>query len=155
MLNRSVRARRLTCAALSVPLVVATRATAIVYRDDVSDALSLGLSNQAQFSGAGIITNGPNTESGTGALIASDWVLTAKHVVTGSSTATFYVGSSKIAGTVYTDPSSDLALIHLSTAAPATAAVIAPNFTATEAGAFVWNVGYGGHSNVSNQGGVT
>jgi fibronectin-binding autotransporter adhesin len=156
MKSRSVLAPVVACAAWSAHLWLAPHALAIVYRDDESDATALGLANQAQFSGSGIIINGSDAEQGTGALIAPDWVLTAKHVVTGYTTATFDLpGLSALTGTVYTDPNSDLALVHLSTSAPSTYATIAPNFTIPEAGAFVWNVGFGGHATVANQGNVT
>lgn len=141
------------CAAWSAQLLLAPYASAIVYRNDESDSTAIALANQAQFSGSGIISG---SESGSGALIAPGWVLTAKHVLATDSTATFYLpGTGAISGTVYNDPNSDVSLVHLNSNEPTNYAVIAPNFTIPEAGKFVWNVGYGGHADVANQTNLT
>ncbi|MGN6507429.1 MAG: autotransporter-associated beta strand repeat-containing protein [Tepidisphaeraceae bacterium] len=118
-------------------------ARAIVYRNDESEATAKGLATQQQFSGAGQVFNGAKNEYGTATLILPDWVLTAKHVVTGYTTATF----KGISGTVYTDPNSDMALVHL--ASNASGANTAPGFMGGEAGNLVWLVGLGGHGTVS------
>src|SRR4051812_38873797 len=97
-------------------------AAAIVYRNDVTDATSAALAGQSQFTGVGQVVNGAANEYGTGTLLLSDWVMTAKDVVTGYSTASF----KGVTGTVYTDPASDLALVHLNSSVGG--ATIAPGF---------------------------
>jgi fibronectin-binding autotransporter adhesin len=134
-------------AAAAAAVAAGSRAQAIVYRSDETDATALSLANQPQFSGVGIVNGAAG--GGTGALIAPDWILTARHVVVGGTTATFYIGPNAYTGTVYTDGSasaqtgSDLALIHLSTDVPGQYASIAPNATISETDRYVWKVGYG------------
>lgn len=96
---------------------------AMTIRHDVADSEYLNFAAQSQFNSVGkVITNG--TTLGSGTLIASDWVLTAAHVVDGSSTQTFTVGGNVYNGDSYFlrdagwSPINglDIALIHLSTA---------------------------------------
>ena len=140
--------------------VLSASANAIVYRNDVSDALSRGLANQNQFAATGTIT-GSTGFGGTGTLIAPDWVLTAKHVTlgdaSGSATGSFRLGGVTYSGDIYANPANDLSLIHLTSGAvPAsTAAPIAPGFFGGEAGKLVWLAGYGGYAPVSGQGNVS
>ena len=68
----------------------------IVYRSDETDATAQGLSDQPQFSGCGYLYNGANNELGSGTAIAANWVLTAKHVVTGYTTATFHAANGQV-----------------------------------------------------------
>ena len=130
----------------------------IVYRSDVSDTTAKGLASQPQFSGVGILS--VPSATGTGAIIAPNWVLTAKHVVTvdGSvptpspTSAKFsYAGGNMTSDAIYLDPQSDMALVHFATALPATLAAIPPNLNgATKVQpvlAQVWNVGYGNYGN--------
>lgn len=129
----------------------------IVYRSDETDATAQGLSNQPQFSGCGYLYNGANSELGTGTAIAANWVLTAKHVVTGYTTATFHAANGQvIAGTVYTDSATDMALIQLSNPLITVSgqsytpvALITPNLPGTPkvqpVGPLIWNVGYGNY----------
>ncbi len=129
----------------------------IVYRSDETDATAQGLSNQPEFSGCGYLYNGANNELGTGTAIAANWVLTAKHVVTGYTTATFHAANGQvIAGTVYTDTATDMALIQLNSPLVTTSgqsytpvALITPNLPGTPkvqpVGPLIWNVGYGNY----------
>ncbi|MEA3211957.1 MAG: fibronectin-binding autotransporter adhesin [Chthoniobacter sp.] len=135
-------------AALAVATLI-VQAGAIVYRDDLTDAEVKALASQPQFSGTGIISGSSGT--GTGVAIASDWVLTAKHVVTGGSSATFFYAGGNQAGTVFLDASTDLALIHLSSALPSTLSFITPNQNRSDDNRLVWPVGYGTWGNVSSQ----
>ena len=147
-MNRCAKrlARRFPVAAGLLTLAAAPVVHAIVFRNDMTDAQSTGLATQGQFSGVGKVA--VPGEFGTGNLILSDWVLTAKHVVGSNATATF----KGITGTVYTDPdaNSDVALIRLNT--PASGAPIAPGFLGGESGKLVWLVGVGGYGTVANSG---
>jgi autotransporter-associated beta strand protein len=128
-------------------------ADAIVYRSDSSLATAEGLADQPQFSGTGIVVfNG--YDEGSGEVIAPNWVLTAKHVVTDDNTVTpaptgvtfYYAGGNQTSNAVYTDPYSDLALVHFGTALPSSLAEITPNLSDTSVnpvGQQIWNVGYG------------
>ena len=146
-------------------LALQRQAKAIIYRDDETDATSLALAQQPQFNGAGQVgvqdppgttQYGPN---GSGVAIASDWVLTAKHLFVGAmagSSPAFYLGGVEYTGTLYTDPNSDLALIQLSTNLPASVNIIQANIPADNISPLnqvIWTVGYGGATNYSNQNG--
>ena len=151
--------RTLTLAAVAVT-AFSLDARAIVYRDDETDAFAKALASQPQFSGTGILTI--PQDLGTGTIIAPNWVLTAKHVVTadGSITpagnaATFnYAGGSQVSDAIYSDPNSDIALVHFATALPGNLAIIVPNVPGSGlnvANQLIWNVGYGNYSTYSNQ----
>ncbi|MBE7210455.1 MAG: trypsin-like serine protease [Gluconacetobacter diazotrophicus] len=143
------------------PAVAATPAPttpSIVYRSDETDATAQGLASQPQFSGTGIIAIA--SESGTGNIIAPNWVLTAQHVVTADGSITspaansvtfYYAGGNQVSNGVYLDPQSDMALVHFATALPSNLAIIPPNLNGTTkvqpVGALVWNVGYGSYGN--------
>ena len=132
-------------------------AQAIVYRSDSSLSVAQGIADQPQFSGSGIVAL--SGDSGTGEIIASQWVLTAKHVVTGDGSITpaanavtfYYAGGHQTSDAIYSDPNSDIALVHFAAALPSTLAVITPNFTGTTTvasiinpvGQQIWNIGYG------------
>ena len=132
-------------------------AQAIVYRSDSSLSVAEGIADQPQFSGAGIVALA--NDSGTGEVIDSHWVLTAKHVVTADGSITpasnavnfYYAGGHQTSSAIYSDPNSDLALVYFATALPSTLAVITPNFTGTTTvspiinpvGQQMWNIGYG------------
>ena len=132
----------------------------IVYRNDESDTTAQGLANQPQFSGCGYLYNGANNELGTGTAIAANWVVTAKHVVTGYTTATFHAANGQvISGTVTTDSDTDMALIKLDTPLITTSgqaytpvALITPNLPGAPkvqpVGPLIWNVGYGNYGQV-------
>ncbi len=121
--------------------------SAIVYRDDETDPQVQALSQQQQFSGAGIISGASG--GGSGVAIAPGWVLTAKHVITGGTTATFFYqngngySAGSVSGTVYTDPNSDLGLVHLDSSLPTNMAFITPNFDRNVVDRLMWSVGFG------------
>ena len=143
-------ASRLTYAACAIMLAVAPIARAVVYRDDMSDALSRGLSNQAQFRATGKV----NGTAGTGTLIAPDWVLTAKQITGTTGTGSFTIGGVTYSGQVYANPANDLSLVHLTSGSvPATAAMpIAPGFFGGDAGKVVWLAGYGRYGTILSTG---
>ena len=135
----------------------------IVYRSDEADATAQGLANQPQFSGCGIVYNGgtgTGSVMGTGTAIAANWVLTAKHVVAGYTTATFHAANGQVlTGIVSVDSATDMALIKLNQPLVTTSgqsfapvALLTPNLPgqilpagpkAQPVGPLVWNVGYG------------
>ena len=130
----------------------------IVYRSDETDATALGLASQPQFSGTGIVAL--TNESGSGNIIAPNWVLTAKHVVTvdgniptpaGNAVTFYYAGGNQVSDSIYVDSQSDMALVHFAAALPANLAIIPPNLNGSTkvqpVGAMIWNVGYGSYGN--------
>ena len=134
--------------------VLASNAQAITYRSDGSLSLSQGLADQPQFSGTGIVALA--NESGTGEIIAPNWVLTAKHVVTGDYSSTpaanavtfYFAGGNRTSDAIYSDPNSDITLVHFAAALPSNLAIIVPNpsdTTANPTGQQIWNVGYGSY----------
>ena len=148
--------RTLSLAAVAV-VAFTLDAQAIVYRSDSSETAAQQLADQPQFSGTGIVALA--NDSGTGEVIDSHWVLTAKHVVTEDGNITpaanavtfYYAGGNMVSSAIYSDPNSDLALVYFATALPSTLAIITPNLTGTTSvssiinpvGQQIWNVGYG------------
>lgn len=65
---------------------------AATIRDDVPDSSYVGLAASPEFAAVGVFVNGTTTETGSGTLIAPDWVLTAAHVLTLGSSGTFTIG---------------------------------------------------------------
>lgn len=110
--------------ALSVcVLLFANYGLAGVIRDDVPDQSYLDLANLypsvGQFEGTG----GGEEWYGSGTLIASSWVLTAAHVVSGASSMTFIINGTEYTGNYWTSypkwngdlsKGYDAALVHLS-----------------------------------------
>lgn len=91
-------------------------------RDDEPDSAYLALGAQADFASVGTFVNSWGY-TGCGILIAPDWVLTAAHLLTAASSATFTIGGTAYTSTqLFTDPSwdgnasdgSDFGLVHLS-----------------------------------------
>ena len=90
-------------------------------RDDVSDSAYRALGEQPDFASVGTFVNSWGY-TGCGILIAPDWVLTAAHLLTAASSATFTIGGTAYTSTqLFTDPSwdgkasdgSDFGLVHL------------------------------------------
>ena len=91
-------------------------------RDDEPDSAYLALGALADFASVGTFVNSWGY-TGCGILIAPDWVLTAAHLLTAASSATFTIGGTAYTSTqLFTDPSwdgnasdgSDFGLVHLS-----------------------------------------
>lgn len=118
-------------------------------RDDVPDSNYQALAAQSDFASVGTLVGGLYT--GCGILIAPDWVLTAAHILSFSSSATFTLnGTSYTSSSIYTDPAwtgtgtsgGDFGLVHLGT--PITSLTPAPFYTgASEFGQLGTYVGYG------------
>ncbi len=90
-------------------------------RDDVPDSDYVALGNDLAFAAVGTFVNSWGN-TGCGILIAPDWVLTAAHLLTLASSATFTLGGTAYTSTqLFTDPSwdgnaahgSDFGLVHL------------------------------------------
>lgn len=80
---------------LVLPMVLPISVQGITIRDDVPDSSYLALAAQPEYGAVGIFVNG-GAYTGSGTLIASDWVLTAAHLLLSSS------GTFTINGTTYT-----------------------------------------------------
>ena len=118
-------------------------------RDDVPDSNYVALGNDAAFAAVGTFVNSWGY-TGCGILIASDWVLTAAHLLTAASSGTFTLNGTTYSSTqILTDPSwdgnaadgSDFGLVHLSSSL----AAIPPTFDTSGSvlGKTATFVGYG------------
>jgi hypothetical protein len=96
--------------------------TGSTIRDDVPDSSYIALGADPSFAAVGTFVNSWGY-SGCGILIAPDWVLTAAHLLTAATSATFTLGGTAYTSTqLFTDPSwdgkasdgSDFGLVHLS-----------------------------------------
>jgi len=124
-------------------------ASASTIRDDVSDSEYQALGALSDFASVGTLVGSLYT--GCGILIAPDWVLTAAHLLTFSTSETFTInGASYTSSSLYRDPAwngygtngGDFALVHLNT--PVTSVTPATLFTGTsELGMVGTYVGYG------------
>ena len=147
--RRRVDRSILVAAVVAACAGLASRAEAIVWRENLSDAIVQNLSAQPQFNGVGIIS-APNG-SGTGTAIAPGWILTAKHVVGDGQRIRFNLPGGVFNGTSIGDPNSDLALVRLdaNSQMPSTYNFITPNADRAVVGKQVWTVGNGGAGPVS------
>ena len=111
-------------------------ASASTIRDDVSDSEYQALGALSDFASVGTLVGSLYT--GCGILIAPDWVLTAAHLLTFSTSETFTInGASYTSSSLYRDPAwngygtngGDFALVHLNT--PVTSVTPATLFTGT------------------------
>jgi len=124
-------------------------ASASTIRDDVSDSEYQALGALSDFASVGTLVGSLYT--GCGILIAPDWVLTAAHLLTFSTSETFTInGASYTSSSLYRDPAwngygtngGDFALVHLNT--PVTSVTPATLFTGiSELGMVGTYVGYG------------
>jgi len=124
-------------------------ASASTIRDDVSDSEYQALGALSDFASVGTLVGSLYT--GCGILIAPDWVLTAAHLLTFSTSETFTInGASYTSSSLYRDPAwngygtngGDFALVHFNT--PVTSVTPATLFTGTsELGMVGTYVGYG------------
>ena len=96
--------------------------SAATIRDDEPDSAYVTLGNNPAFASVGTLVNSWGY-TGCGILIAPGWVLTAAHLFTAASSATFTIGGTSYTSTqLFTDPSwdgnasdgSDFGLVHLS-----------------------------------------
>jgi len=124
--------RGLTCMlGIGASAILATSSYGSTIRDDVPDSSYTALAAQADFASVGTLVGALYT--GCGVLVAPDWVLTASHNLTFSSSATFTIGGTTYnSSSIYRDPAwtgtgtsgGDFGLVHLSTSvtniAPAT-----------------------------------
>jgi Trypsin len=79
----SRRVRNWSAILAAVGLAVVPPALASTIRDDTPDSDYTSLGAEARYAASGYVV--ANTEFGSGTLIAPDWILTAAHVVVGSS----------------------------------------------------------------------
>jgi autotransporter-associated beta strand protein len=138
----------------AVLLVPGNTASAIVWRDDVSEDQVIALAQQGQFAGTGLSTS--RLGNGTGVAIAPGWILAARHVVGNGEGSAFVLGGNVYFGQSISQDGSDVALIKLNADSqlPANTPFITPNLPQqagnhNAVGNLVWKVGRGVSGSVS------
>lgn len=117
---KPVRSESIVLVILAMALLQPLPGRSATIRDDVPDSDYLALGSNPAFAGVGTFTA---NLSGSGILIAPDWVLTAAHLILGATSGTFTLNGTGYSATqVVTDPGwdgnpsdgNDFALVHLS-----------------------------------------
>jgi len=141
-----------TAALLAATLAgtIQTPASAIVWRNDITNGTVLDLAKQGQFTGTGRVIRGGSAASGVA--IAPGWVLSARHFLGNGNRATFVLDGTSYAGTTINTSDSDVSLIRLDANAqlPASTTFIAPNPGHDPLNQLVWKVGWGQFSSLAD-----
>lgn len=129
--------------AVLLAATLAAPASAIVWRNDITDGTTQDLARQGQFTGTGRVISGGSAASGVA--IAPGWVLSARHFLGDGNRATFVLGGTSYAGTTISTSDSDVALIRLDANAqlPTATTFIAPNPGHDPLNQLIWKVGLG------------